>query len=110
MPSKWLTWSPKTANSPNIEPTKPTNVVTPTTFVSVGSPEHSQRYGGEPTSVGFVSPSSHTSQKIEGGVRVFPHCPRCASYALYRKNNIGSYACETCGMQDISEAVARRFQ
>lgn len=40
---------------------------------------------------------------------VFPHCPRCASYALYRKNNIGDYECQTCGMQGIEESTARRL-
>jgi hypothetical protein len=42
------------------------------------------------------------------GVSPFPHCPRCASYALYRKNNIGNYECLTCEAQDIPEEVARR--
>lgn len=38
----------------------------------------------------------------------FPHCPRCLSYALYRRNNVGLYECLTCGMQEIDEATARR--
>jgi len=42
--------------------------------------------------------------------RVFPHCPRCASYALYRRNNVGNYACLTCELRDISEETARRLQ
>ena len=41
---------------------------------------------------------------------VFPHCPRCASYALYRKGNIGDYECQTCGLQSIEESSARRLQ
>ena len=41
---------------------------------------------------------------------VFPRCPHCASYALYRKNNIGSFACMTCGARDISETAARGQQ
>jgi hypothetical protein len=54
-------------------------------------------------------------QKIELGERalrtkVFPHCPNCASYDLYRKNNIGNYECLTCGLFDISEEFARRLQ
>jgi len=40
----------------------------------------------------------------------FPHCPKCASYALYRKNNAGNYECQTCGESGITEAVARRVQ
>ena len=43
-------------------------------------------------------------------VTVFPHCPRCASYALYRKDNLGDYECLTCGMQGIEESTARRVQ
>jgi Zn ribbon nucleic-acid-binding protein len=43
-----------------------------------------------------------------GRVATFPHCPRCASYALYRKNDMGNYECQTCGLQEIAEAIARR--
>jgi predicted RNA-binding Zn-ribbon protein involved in translation (DUF1610 family) len=45
-----------------------------------------------------------------GRVATFPHCPRCASYALYRRNNTGVYECETCGLQNIDEVTARRVQ
>ena len=44
-----------------------------------------------------------------GRVAAFPHCPRCASYALYRKNNIGDYECQTCGLRRIEESTARRL-
>ena len=43
-------------------------------------------------------------------VTVFPHCPNCASYALYRKDNIGAYECLTCGLSGIEESTARRVQ
>lgn len=43
-----------------------------------------------------------------GRVATFPHCPRCASYALYRENNRGLYECMTCGLAGIEECVARR--
>lgn len=47
---------------------------------------------------------------VRGGrIATFPHCPRCASYALYRKNNIGDCECLTCGLQDVEEATARRL-
>src|SRR6185312_6934737 len=47
--------------------------------------------------------------KARGGrAATFPHCPRCSSYALYRRNNIGNYECETCGLPNIPEEVARR--
>lgn len=47
----------------------------------------------------------------EGGrIATFPHCPRCASYALYRENNIGEYECQTCGLVGIEESTARRLQ
>jgi len=45
-----------------------------------------------------------------GRVATFPHCPRCSSYDLYRKNNVGRYECITCGLRDISEEIARRVQ
>lgn len=44
-----------------------------------------------------------------GQVAAFPHCPHCASYALYRPHNIGLYECMTCGLQEINEATARRL-
>ncbi len=46
---------------------------------------------------------------VSGRVATFPHCPRCASYALYRKNNIGEYECLTCGQSGIEESIARRL-
>jgi hypothetical protein len=47
--------------------------------------------------------------KAHGGrIATFPHCPHCASYALYRKDNIGSFECLTCGLQAIDEVAARR--
>jgi hypothetical protein len=46
----------------------------------------------------------------EGGrIAVFPHCPRCAGYYLYRKDNIGLYECVTCGLAGIEESIARRL-
>jgi Zn ribbon nucleic-acid-binding protein len=44
-----------------------------------------------------------------GRVAAFPHCPRCASYALYRKDNTGAYECMTCGLSEIEESTARRL-
>lgn len=40
---------------------------------------------------------------------VFPHCPRCTSYSLCRKNNVGTYECMTCGQTGIEESTARRL-
>jgi Zn ribbon nucleic-acid-binding protein len=39
-----------------------------------------------------------------------PHCPLCASYALYHKNNIDNYECLKCELHDIPEEIARRVQ
>jgi Zn ribbon nucleic-acid-binding protein len=48
--------------------------------------------------------------KTRGGrIANLPHCPTCASYALYRKDNIGLYECMTCGLQEIEETTARRL-
>jgi uncharacterized metal-binding protein (TIGR02443 family) len=43
-----------------------------------------------------------------GRLAAFPHCPKCASYALYRENNVGAYECQSCGLQNIEEDRARR--
>ncbi len=45
-----------------------------------------------------------------GRIATFPHCPHCASYALYRKDNLGTYECQSCGLQNIEEQIARRVQ
>lgn len=44
-----------------------------------------------------------------GRVANFPRCPRCASYALYRENNVGPFECLTCGLLEIDESTARRL-
>jgi len=43
-------------------------------------------------------------------VTVLPHCPYCSSFYLYRRNNISSYECRTCGLTGIEEHVAKRVQ
>lgn len=48
-------------------------------------------------------------RKVGGRIATFPHCPRCASYVLYRKDNIGAYECQTCGLGRIEEATARQL-
>ena len=58
---------------------------------------------------GGIAHGSPAKWRIRGGwTSTVPHCPRCASYALYRKNNIGDYECLTCGLQGIEESTARR--
>jgi len=52
----------------------------------------------------------YRSLQAESGQPPFPHCPRCASFALYRKNNQGKFQCEACGLTDIPEEAARRVQ
>lgn len=94
--SRWLHWTPTASiiqKTSEPEPTKPP----------------------EPNFVSSVSAPPGSFQKIEVGkhtlrAKVFPHCPKCASYAMYRKNNIGNYECLTCGLLDIREEVARRLQ
>ena len=53
-----------------------------------------------------IKPTKPVSTFEEGSA--FPHCPRCASYDLYRENGQGDYECLTCGAQNITEKVARR--
>jgi Zn ribbon nucleic-acid-binding protein len=49
-------------------------------------------------------------RRLGGRIAAFPHCPACASYALYRKDNTGDYECLSCGCRGIEEHVARRLQ
>lgn len=42
-----------------------------------------------------------------GFPRIFPHCPRCGSFYLYRKNNNGDYECQTCELGNITEDEVR---
>jgi hypothetical protein len=96
--SRWLTWTPPNSQiidkPPEHDPSKPT--------------KHSFE--------GFAGANLAGFQKIRAlgpgnsKPRVFPHCPRCASYDLYRRNNIGDYECQTCGLREIEEFVARRTQ
>lgn len=48
-------------------------------------------------------------RKEGGRIATFPHCPHCASYALYRRDNIGTYECLSCGLPEIEEHAARRL-
>lgn len=48
-------------------------------------------------------------RRAGGRLAAFPHCPRCASYALYRENNLGDYECQTCHLENIEESTARRL-
>jgi Zn ribbon nucleic-acid-binding protein len=48
-------------------------------------------------------------RRVGGRVATFPHCPRCASYALFREDNRGDYECLTCGLSNIEEGTARRI-
>jgi Zn ribbon nucleic-acid-binding protein len=46
--------------------------------------------------------------RLAGGwIARLPMCPKCGSYALYRKNNIGAFECLTCELQGIEERNAR---
>ena len=103
MPSKWLTWTPKSANGENVEPSKPAK----------GDTEESKSTT-TPTFDGFAGDGMGAFPEFtipaEGGQGVFPHCPKCAGFALYRPNNIRAYECLTCGQPDISEEMARRTQ
>jgi Zn ribbon nucleic-acid-binding protein len=87
--SRWLAWTPKDSIIEKVsrhEPSKPSEVIFE----------------------GFAGAALGVSRKIEQSS--FPHCPRCASFALYRKNNVGKYECQTCKLQDIDETAARRLQ
>jgi len=67
-------------------------------------------------SVSFGSSSSGSSSVIRPRSSslvdrlpvVLPHCPRCGGYYLYRSNESGYYECQTCGLDQIAESIARR--
>jgi hypothetical protein len=87
--SRWLTWTPKgqmIAKMPEREPSEPSKV----------------------PFEGFAGAALKMFQKIEQPS--FPRCPHCASFALYRRNNVGNYECQTCRVWDIDETAARRLQ
>ena len=98
--SRWLTWTPAgkvIEKYPQPEPPKPPK---PSFEGSAGAtPGPFQKIGTKSASTEGAPPQ-----------RVFPHCPRCASYALYRPNKIGDYECLTCKLRNITEEVARRTQ
>ena len=99
--SRWLTWTPPNSRvireSQEPEPPKPPK----TGFEGFGGAARgpSQQNQTKPVA------RERVSQRKE-----FPRCPKCASYFLYREDNIGNYECETCGLRDITEEVARRTQ
>jgi hypothetical protein len=46
--------------------------------------------------------------RLAGGwIARLPMCPKCGSYALYRKSNVGAFECLTCELQGIEERDAR---
>ena len=107
-PSRWLVWTPQDQEIQkglDPEPTKPTK---PSCVSFVSSiPGLFQKRG---QSVVTRTPRLAVEKGDAPNRSSFPHCPRCSSYALYRKNNIGNYQCLTCGLRDIDETVARRLQ
>jgi len=106
--SRWLAWTrkrdPLIEEAADLGPPKPPKV----TFEGFAgaTPGLSQEIG-EPTTM--PTPAGLPAEKRESGDKTFPHCPRCASYALYRRNNTGTYECQTCNLREIDEAVARRL-
>ena len=106
--SRWLAWTPRRdaiiEKGDETAPPKPPKV----TFEgSAGATSGLFQEIGKPTTMS--TPTVRPPEKGDCRGRSFPHCPRCASYYLYRKGNVGSYECLTCGVLDIPEDVARRL-
>jgi Zn ribbon nucleic-acid-binding protein len=40
----------------------------------------------------------------------FPHCPKCGSFYLWRKDKTDPWDCESCGERGITDEAARRYQ
>jgi hypothetical protein len=109
--SRWLTWTPPNSRiiekSLEPEPPKPPK------------PSFEGFAGADPGLFQEIQPTT-TPEKDRHAPKpksllhedrrpAFPHCPRCSSFALYRGNTAGNYECQTCLMQDIDPAVARRL-
>lgn len=54
-----------------------------------------------------VEQKLHVARDASSPAYRFPSCPECHSFALYRRNNVGDYDCETCKAKGISELRAR---
>jgi hypothetical protein len=108
MRNNWLNWTPA---DQQFGETKGNGLTKPTE----SDQKLGETYGDgltEPTELPIVSLGSARLgkyQDFQGTCsRPFPHCPHCGSFALYREHNIGAYRCQTCGLQQIAEDVARR--
>jgi hypothetical protein len=106
--SRWLAWTPKrgaiTEDGAETAPPKPPKL----TFEgSAGATSGFFQEIGKPTTMSTPAVLSAEKGDYRGS---FPHCPRCASHALYRKNNADNYECLTCELRCIDETVARRLQ
>jgi hypothetical protein len=113
--SRWLTWTPATSirkETSEPELTKPTKanfdsfVRSPLElFQRIEQPEtrkHNPDVGRNPVHQGDAGSRE--------GVSTLPHCPRCGSYYLYRRNNVGNFECVSCELRDIPAKVAGRVQ
>jgi hypothetical protein len=110
--SRWLSWTPPSSRTieESTEPEPP-------------KPPKSSFEGSAGAILGLfqkIEPTAPTPEKSRHAPKpesflhehlrsVFPHCPRCFSFALYRGSTDGNYECQTCLMQDIDPAVARRL-
>ena len=106
--SRWLTWTPPISRiieeSLEPEPPKPPK------------PSFEGFAGATPGLLQKIEPTLPSSGRDrlapkpdEHRRSTFPHCPRCSSFALYLRNTTGNYECQTCLMQHIDPAVARRL-
>jgi hypothetical protein len=110
--SRWLTWTPPNRRiieeSLEPEPPKPPKP----SFEGFAGATRGLFQKIEPTSQS--TERDRLAPKPESLLQehprpAFPHCPRCSSFALYRGNTTGNYECQTCLMQHIDPAVARRL-
>jgi len=113
-PESWTPGSPIIEKTPVPEPPKPSFEgfagAPAGVFQKIGTPERKpERVQVDRMATDPVPPSSPAEWYVNGRrVTVFPHCPHCSSFYLYRQNNVGNYQCESCGLVDIPEDVARR--
>jgi hypothetical protein len=110
--SRWLTWTPPHSRiiEKSIEPEPP----------KPPKPSFEGFGGATPAlfqKIEFTTPTPDRDRHApkseslldEHRRPALPHCPRCSSFALYQANTAGNYECQTCLMQDIDPALARRL-
>jgi hypothetical protein len=109
--SRWLTWTPKNGSiiqkMPEPNPPKPPE--TPFEGFEGAISGETQIISRAERGCEDANTASYWRTPSGKLTNVFPHCPACCSFALYLEDNLGAYECQTCGLENIDEEIARRL-